>query len=179
MHASQGTSDRQDHERIWTRTRYEWSKESAATCHHHYIKIFVICVCAGRSPEVAGPRIKNCSYLGTLSVGGYGKNAVVHASQGTNDGQDHERIQLAAQERDMSGHLFFTESRWRDNLIHGERIAWVTAQGPRTVFSSVLITNIFATNYKQVNEFFHWLIKWPCALAGSIDLRHCNLCPGQ
>ena len=110
---------------------------------------------------------------GTLAVGGYGEDASVHASQGTSDGQDHERIQCAGQERDASGHLLFTESRWRGSLIHGERLAWVTAQGQRTVFSSAVITKVFAANYKKVNEFFHWLIKmamctgrkhWPTSL---------------
>ena len=78
----------------------------------------------------------------------------MHASQGTSDGQDRERIQRAGQERDTSGHLLFTQSRRRGGLIHGKRLAWVTAQGPRTAVSSALVTKVFAANFKTVNEFF-------------------------
>ena len=87
----------------------------------------------------------------------------------------------AGQERDTSGHLLFTESRWRGSPIHGKRLAWVIAQHPRTVFSSAVITKVFAANYKKVNKFLHWLIKLAmCTVqAGSIGLRHCNLCTGQ
>ena len=92
----------------------------------------------------------------------------MHASQSTSDGQGYERIQRAGQERDASGHLLFTESRWRGSLIHGERLAGVAAQGPKTVFSSAVITKVFAANYKKVNEFFHWLIK----LAKCIGRKH-------
>ena len=60
----------------------------------------------------------------------------MHASQGTSDGQNDERIQCAGQERDASGHLPVRASRWRSSLIHGERLAGMTAQGPKTVFSS-------------------------------------------
>ena len=83
----------------------------------------------------------------------------MHACQGTNDRQGHERIQRAGQ-GDTSGHLPITESRWRGSLIHGERLAWVTAQGPRTAVSSAVITEVFQTNYKRGNEFLHWLIKF-------------------
>ena len=83
----------------------------------------------------------------------------MHASQGTSDGQGHERFQRAGQERDTSGHLPLTESRWRGSLIHGERLAWVTARAPRTVFSRAVITQVFAANYKRGNEFLHRLIK--------------------
>ena len=57
--------------------------------------------------------------------------------------------------------------------IPGERLAWVTAQGQRTVFSSAVITKVFAANYEKVNEFLQWLIKlvlctgrkhWPTSL---------------
>ena len=102
----------------------------------------------------------------------------MHASQGTSDGQDHERIQRAAQERDMSGHLLFTESRWRGSLIHGERLAGIAAQGPKTVFSSSLITKVFAANYKKVNEFLHWLIKFAMCTGRKKRLRHYNLRTG-
>ena len=77
----------------------------------------------------------------------------MHAWQGTNDRQGHERIQHAGQEGDTSGHVPFTASRWRGSLIHRERLPWVTVQGPRTVFSSAVITKVFAANYKKVNEF--------------------------
>ena len=82
----------------------------------------------------------------------------MHASQGTSNGQGHERIQGTGQERDTSGHLPVRASRWRGSLIHGERLPWVTALGPRTVFSSAVITKVFATNYKRGNEFLHRLI---------------------
>ena len=72
----------------------------------------------------------------------------MHTSQGTSDGQDHERIQHAGQERDTSGHLLFTESRWQGSLIHGERFAEVTVQGARTSVSSAAITKVFRANYK-------------------------------
>ena len=75
-------------------------------------------------------------------VGGYGEDAVVHAWQGTNDGQDHKQIQHAGQERDTSGHLLFTKSKWRGSLIPSERLAWVTAQGSRTAVSSAVITSL-------------------------------------
>ena len=77
----------------------------------------------------------------------------MHAWQGTNDRQGHKRIQCAGQEGDTSGHLPFRASRWRVSLIRGERLAWVTAQGPRTVLSSSVITKVVAANYKKVNEF--------------------------
>ena len=99
----------------------------------------------------------------------------MHACQGTNDRQGHERIKRAGQEgdRSTSGHLPVRASRWRGSLIHGERLAWVTAHRPRTVFSSAVITKVkvFAANYKKVNEFLHWLIKFAMcmhALAGRI-----------
>ena len=79
----------------------------------------------------------------------------MHACQGTNDRQGHERIQRDGQEGDTRVHLPFRASIWRGSLIHGERLAWVTAQGPRTVFSSAVITKVFAANYKKVNEFLH------------------------
>ena len=60
----------------------------------------------GRSPEVAWPRVKRCSLLGTLAVGGYGEDAFVQASQATSDGQDHKPKQRARQERDTSGHFW-------------------------------------------------------------------------
>ena len=85
----------------------------------------------------------------------------MHASQGTSDRQDHERFQRAGQERDTSGQLPIMESRWRGSLIHGEQLAWVTAQGARTAVSSAVITNVFQTNYKRDNEFLHWLFKYP------------------
>ena len=56
-------------------------------------------------------------------MGGYGEDAFVHASQGTSDGQDHERVQRTGQERDTSGHLPLRVSRWRGSLIHVERLA--------------------------------------------------------
>ena len=84
----------------------------------------------------------------------------MHASQGTSDGQDHERIQRAGQERDVSGHLPVRASRWRGSLIHGERLAGMTAQGQKTVFSSAEATKVFQTNYKRDNEFLHRLIKF-------------------
>ena len=62
----------------------------------------------------------------------------MHAWKDTNDGQDHERIQRNGHERDTSGHLLSMGSRWRGSLIHGERLAGVTAQGPKTVFSSAV-----------------------------------------
>ena len=65
-------------------------------------------------------------------------------------------------------YLLFTESRWRGSLIHGERLPGVAAQVPKTVFSSALITKVFAANYKKVNEFLHWLIK----LAMCIGRKH-------
>ena len=98
----------------------------------------------------------------------------MHASQGTSDWQDHERIQRAGQERDTSGHLLFTESKWRGSRIHGERLAGVTAQGPRTVFSSAVITKVFTARYKTVNEFLHWLIKFATCTGRKHCLRHCN-----
>ena len=70
-------------------------------------------------------------------------------------------------------------SRWRGSLIHGKRLAGVTAQGPKIVFSSAVVLKVFQTNYERDNEFLYWLINSPCALAGSIGLRHCNLCTGQ
>ena len=84
----------------------------------------------------------------------------MHASQGTSEGQDHERYQRAGQERDTSGHLPLTESRWRGSLIHGERLAGVTALGARTAVSSLVITKVFQTNYKRDNEFLLMLIKF-------------------
>ena len=84
----------------------------------------------------------------------------MHARQDTCNGQDHERIQRAGQERDTSGHLPLMESRWRGSLIHDERLAGVTAQGPRTSVSSAVITKVFQTNYKRCNEFLHRLIKF-------------------
>ena len=58
-------------------------------------------------------------------------------------------------------------------------INWVTAQGPRTVFSSAVITKVFAANYKKVNEFLHWLIKFAMCSGRKNRLRHCNLRTGQ
>ena len=84
----------------------------------------------------------------------------MHAWQGTNVGQGHERIQRAGQERDTSGHLLFIGFRWRGSLIHGERLAGLTAQGPRTVFSRAVVVKVFQTNYKRGNEFLHKLIKF-------------------
>ena len=53
-------------------------------------------VCNGSSPEVARPRAgKSGSQLGTQAIGGHGEDAIVHACQGTNDRQGHERIQRA------------------------------------------------------------------------------------
>ena len=98
-----------------------------------------------------------------------------------NDRQGHERIQRAGQERDTSGHLPITESKWRKaskwrgSLIHGERLAWVTAQGPRTAVSSAVITKVFQTNYKRGNEFLHGLIKFAMCTGRKNRLRHCNL----
>ena len=89
------------------------------------------------------------------------------ARQGTSDGQDHKRIQRAGQEQDMSGHLPVRASRWRGSPIHGQRLAWITAQGPRTVFSSAVIAKVSGTNYKKANEFLDWLIK----IIGHV---HCN-----
>ena len=83
----------------------------------------------------------------------------MHARQDTSDGQGHERIQCAGQGQDTSGHLLFMDSTWRGSLIHGERLAWVTAQGPRTAVSSSVITKVFQTNYKRGNAFLHRLIK--------------------
>ena len=103
----------------------------------------------------------------------------MHASHGTNDGQDHERIQRAGQERNTSGHLLFTESRWRGSRIHGERLTWVTAKGLRTAVSSAVITKVFQTNYKKVNEFLHRLIKFTMCTGRKHCLRHCNICTGQ
>ena len=133
----------------------------------------------GGSPEVAWPRTKSCSQLGLRAVEGQGEAPVVHAWQGTNDGQGHEQIQRAGQERYTSGHLPFTESRWLGSLIRGERLAGVVAQGPKTVFSSAVITKVFAANYKKVNEFLRWLIKLAMCTGRMHWLRHCNLCTDQ
>ena len=103
----------------------------------------------------------------------------MHACQGTNDRQRHERIQRAGQERDTSGHLPITESRWQGSLIQGERLAWVTAQGPRTAVSSAVIPKVFQTNYKRGNEFLLRLIKFAMCTGRKNKLRHCNLCTGQ
>ena len=73
----------------------------------------------------------------------------MHAWQGTSDGQDHERIQRAGQERDTSGHLLFMESRWRGSLIHGKQLAGVAAQGPKTVFSSAVITKSLCSKLQE------------------------------
>ena len=144
-----------------------------------FILSVCLSVCNGSSPEVAWPRAKSCSQLGTHTIGGHGEDAVVHACQGTNDGQGHELIQRAGQERDTSGHLLIKESRWRGSLIHGERLAWVTAQGPRTAVSSAVITIVFQTNYKRGNEFLHRLIKFAMCTDRKKRLRHCNLCTRQ
>ena len=105
----------------------------------------------------------------------------MRASQGTSDGQNHERIQRAGKERDTSGHLLFTESRRRGSPIPGERLARVTAQGPRTAVSSTLITKVFATNYKSFFSLIDLIIHYVhCSvLAWSIGLRRCNLRTGQ
>ena len=42
----------------------------------------------------------------------------------------------------------------RGGAVPRERLAWVTAQGPRTAFSSALVTKVFAANFETVNEFF-------------------------
>ena len=47
------------------------------------------------------------------------------------DRQDHDLIQCAGQERDM--YTAIRVSRWRGSLIHRKRLAWVPAQGLRTV----------------------------------------------
>ena len=103
----------------------------------------------------------------------------MHACQGTNDRQGHERIERVGQERDTRGQLPITESKWRGSLIHGERLAWVTAQGPRTAVSSAVITKVFQTNYKRGNEFLHRLIKFVMCTGRKNRLRHCNLRTGQ
>ena len=130
----------------------------------------------GSLPEVAWPRAKSCSQLGTQAIGGHGGDAIVYAWQGTNDRQGHERTQRAGQEGDrVPGHLPVRASRWWGSLIHREGLAWVTAQGPRTVFSSAVITKVFAANYKEFNEFLHWLIKFAMCTGRNNTLRHCNL----
>ena len=153
--------------------------------NYQYIKIYVVrlsvrpSVCNGSSPGVAWPRTKSCSQLETQATGGHGEDSVVHACQGTNDRQGHERIQRAGQERDTSGHLPLTESRWRGSQIHGERLAGVTAQGPMTAVSSAVITKVFQTNYKRGNEFLHRMIKFAMCTGRKNNLRHCNLCTRQ
>ena len=77
------------------------------------------------------------------------------------------------------GHLPLRSSRWRGSLIHGKRLAGVTAQGPRTVFSSAVGTKVFRTNYKRGNEFLHRLIKFTMCTGRKNKLRHYNLCTGQ
>ena len=99
----------------------------------------------------------------------------MHARQGTNDGQDHERFQRARQEKDLCGHLPLTESRWRGSLIHGKRLAGVTA----SVFSSTVVTKVFQTNYKRENEYLLMLIKFAMYTGRKNKLRPCNLCTGQ
>ena len=103
----------------------------------------------------------------------------MHAWQGTNDRRDHELIQRAGQELDTSGHLPFRASRWRGSLIHGERLAGVTAQGPRTVFSRAVVGKVFQTNYKRGNEFLHRLIKFAMCTCRKKGLRHYNLRTGE
>ena len=103
----------------------------------------------------------------------------MHAWQGTNDRRGHERIQRAGQELDTSGHLPFRASRWRGSLIHGERLAGVTAQGPRTVFSRAVVVKVFQTNYKRGNEFLHKLIKFAMCTGRKKRLRHYNLRTGE
>ena len=65
----------------------------------------------------------------------------MNASQGTSDGQDHERIQRAGQERDASGHL-----------PDGEAAGFMV-NGRRLCYSSTVATKVFQTNYKRDNEF--------------------------
>ena len=103
----------------------------------------------------------------------------MHASQGTSDGQDHKRIEHTGQERDTTGHLPLRASKWRGNLIHGKRLADVTAQGPRTVLSSAVVMKVFQTNYKRGNEFLHRLIKFAMCTGRKNRLRHCNLRTGE
>ena len=62
----------------------------------------------------------------------------------------HKHIQRTGQERDTSKHLHVRVSRWCCSLIHAERLAGVPAQGPRTVFSSVVIIELLETNYTNV-----------------------------
>ena len=49
-------------------------------------------------------------------------------------------------------------------------ISWA-AQGPRTVFSRTLVANVFGTNYKRANEFFHWLINLAMCTDGKQPLN--------
>ena len=60
---------------------------------------------------------------------------------------------------EMSGYLPVRASRWRGSLIHGEQLAWITAQCQKTVLSNAVIVKVFAVNYKKFNEFLHQLIK--------------------
>ena len=76
----------------------------------------------------------------------------MYAVQCTNDVEDHEHIEHAGQERVM-------ESRRQGSLILDEQLAVVTAQEPKTVFSSTVVAKVLETNYKKANEFYHWLIK--------------------
>ena len=86
-----------------------------ATCHPS-IKVFVVCLSVCLSvylsvhPSIMGvhrksldPEPKAAATLGHWR--GYGEDAVGHASQDTDDGQDHKRIQGAGQEQNTSGHL--------------------------------------------------------------------------
>ena len=124
-----------------------------ATTNLRVVCKIITCVPAVTEMAIIFLEIVKLLLVGTLSVAGYAKDAIVDACHCTSDGQQHKIIWWAGPEQDTIFYLRVTACREQGSHCHDERLAWVASRGQWTSYYNSFVSKVLGANYNRANNF--------------------------